>query len=107
MTAPSAVVLGPEPVFPPGVMDDFEGYGDDTALRAEYVQYNANTITLERAAVGGSVGSGDNAMRLAYDFANQSYTGVGRQVGADRSGNWDFSLWVDPDASGNRASPTR
>lgn len=102
VTVPSAVVLGPEPVFPPGVMDDFEGYGDDTALRAEYVQYNANTITLERAATGGSVGSGDNAMRLAYDFANQSYTGVGRQVGADWSGNWDFSLWVDPDASGNK-----
>jgi mannan endo-1,4-beta-mannosidase len=33
LTASSTVVLGARPVLAPGVVDDFEGYGDDAALR--------------------------------------------------------------------------
>lgn len=96
------VVLGPEPQLPRGVVDDFESYGDDEALRGAYVQNNANTISLERAGDGGSVGSGEQAMRLDYSFANQSYTGVGRQVDADWSGFWELEAWIDPDRSANK-----
>ncbi|WP_136519091.1 glycosyl hydrolase [Cellulomonas telluris] len=98
LTETSRVVLGPRPAFPPGVVDDFEGYGDDTALRAEYVTYGANTISLET----GSVGQGTKALRLDYDFATQTYTGVGKQLDGDWSDFNELTVWVDPDASGNR-----
>ena len=92
------VVLGARPTFGPGVVDDFEGYGDDTALRAEYVSYGANEITLET----GSVGGGAQALRLDYDFATQTYTGIGKQIGGDWSDLNELSLWYDPDGSDNR-----
>ncbi|MBM7502995.1 glycosyl hydrolase [Agromyces aurantiacus] len=101
-SVPVSVVVGPRPELPAGVVDDFEGYGDDTALRSEYVQFNANTIGLARSADGAAVGDGDQALRFDYSFATQSYTGVGRQVAGDWSPFWDFEAWVDPDASGNR-----
>ncbi|WP_456285838.1 hypothetical protein M1D46_13835 [Microbacterium sp. JZ70] len=98
LSATSHVVVGPRPELPLGVVDDFEGYGDDTALRSEYVQYQANEISLETASTGG----GEKALRLDYSFANQSYTGTGRQLSGDWSSFWDFQAWIDPDASGNR-----
>ncbi len=98
LTETSQVVLGPRPTFAPGVVDDFEGYGDDTALRAEYVQYGGNTITLETDAVG----EGTQALRLDYDFATQTYTGIGKQIDGDWSDFNELTLWVDPDASSNR-----
>lgn len=98
LTDDASVVLGPKPTFAPGVVDDFEGYGDDNALRAEYVQYNTNTLTLET----GSVGQGSKAMRVSYDFAAQEYTGVGKQIAGDWSGFGELSLWIDPDASNNK-----
>jgi len=92
------VVLGPKPVYGPGVVDDFEGYGDDNALRSEYSMYGTNTINLETA----SVGQGTQAMRFTYDFAAQEYTGVGKQISGDWSGFGGLSLWIDPDASNNK-----
>ncbi|WP_309066099.1 glycosyl hydrolase [Microbacterium sp.] len=97
----SAVILGERPVLAPGVVDDFEGYGDDSALRSEFVQYGANTMSLQRAA-DGAVGGGEKALRLDYSFATQSYTGIGRQLTADWSAFEEFQAWVDPDASGNK-----
>ncbi|MFC4139513.1 MULTISPECIES: glycosyl hydrolase [unclassified Microbacterium] len=98
VTEASSIVAGPRPELEPGVVDDFEGYGDDAALRSEYVQYGANTIGLEQ----GAVGDGTRALRLDYSFATQSYTGIGKQVSADWTGFWDFQAWVDPDASNNK-----
>lgn len=98
LSATSRVVVGPRPELPTGVVDDFEGYGDDTALRSEYVQYQANEISLETAATGG----GEKALRLDYSFASQSYTGTGRQIAGDWSSFGDFEAWIDPDASGNK-----
>lgn len=92
------VVLGPKPTFAAGVVDDFEGYGDDTALRAEYVTYGANTISLET----GSVGEGAKALRLDYDFATQTYTGLGKQITGDWSDFNELAIWVDPDGSNNK-----
>ena len=100
-SATSAVILGERPVLAPGVVDDFEGYGDDTALQSEFVQYGANTMSLQRAA-DGAVGGGDKALRLGYSFATQSYTGVGKQLSVDWSAFEEFEAWIDPDASGNK-----
>ncbi len=97
----TSVVLGPEPQLPNGVVDDFESYGDDAALRAEYVQYQANEISLV-SADDGAVGAGERAMRMSYSFDNQSYTGAGRQVEGDWSSFFDFEAWIDPDGSGNK-----
>ncbi|GAA5200009.1 glycosyl hydrolase [Microbacterium jejuense] len=101
-TRTSTVVTGERPQLAPGTVDDFEGYGDDTALRTEYTQIGANAIGLARAADGAAVGGGTQALRFDYSFATQSYTGVGKQVAADWSDFWDFQLWVDPDASNNK-----
>lgn len=97
----SRAVFGPRPVQAPGVVDDFEGYGDTDALLSEYVQYGANTISLENAA-NGSVGDGSRALRLDYSFATQSYTGIGTQVSGDWSNFWDFQAWIDADGSNNK-----
>jgi mannan endo-1,4-beta-mannosidase len=101
-TVASSVVLGPEPVLPPGVVDDFEGYGDQAALSNSWAPQNANTIELLHSADGDTVGGGEKALRMAYSFASQSYTGVGRQVSGDWSSFDDFEVWIDPDASGNK-----
>ncbi|MGY4645428.1 glycosyl hydrolase [Cellulomonas sp. URHB0016] len=97
LTDDASVVVGPRPTFPVGVVDDFEGYGDDAALRAEYVSHGANTLSLETGVHGG----GSKALRMDYDFASQTYTGLGKQVGADWSGLNELSLWVQPDGSNN------
>jgi mannan endo-1,4-beta-mannosidase len=98
----STVVLGPEPELPPGVVDDFEHYSDSAALRTNWVPNNANTLDLVRSADGGTVGGGEAALRMAYSFATQTYTGVGRRIEGDWSSFWDFEAWIDPDASGNK-----
>lgn len=97
-TQASSIIAGPRPVLPHGVVDDFDGYGDDDALRSEFVQYGANTISLERDVVG----AGSGALRFDYDFATQAYTGIGKQITADWSDLGAFELWLDPDASGNK-----
>jgi len=101
-TRTSTVVTGQRPQLAPGTVDDFEEYGDDTALRTEYTQIGANTIGLARTSDGAAVGGGAQALRLDYSFASQSYTGIGKQVTADWSGFWDFQAWIDPDASNNK-----
>ena len=95
LTESSSVVLGPRPTFGPGVVDDFEGYGDDTALRAEFVSYGANTLSLD-------TGGPSQALRMDYDFATQTYTGFGKQISGDWSSFNELALRVDPDGSGNR-----
>ncbi|MBS1905203.1 MAG: S-layer homology domain-containing protein [Actinobacteria bacterium] len=101
-TAHAAVVVGPAPVMAPGEVDTFEGYGDDTALRSAYVQYNSNTISLLHASAATPVGDGEQALKLDYSFASQSYTGFGRQLSADWSSFWDFQAWIHPDGSNNK-----
>lgn len=95
LTDSASVVLGPRPTFGPGIVDNYEGYGDDTALRAEYVSYGANTLSLDSS--GPSQG-----LRMDYDFATQTYTGFGRQISGDWSAFNELSLRVDPDGSGNK-----
>ncbi|MGN7860431.1 glycosyl hydrolase [Microbacterium sp. 22303] len=101
LTTPSSVVVGAAPVMAPGEVDDFEGYGDDAALRSAYVQYNANTISLAQSPAT-AVGDGSKALKLDYSFASQSYTGFGKQLSGDWSNFWDFQAWVHPDGSSNK-----
>lgn len=101
-SAESLVILGPEPTLAPGVVDDFENYADETALGRTWVPQNVNKLELVRTDSGGVVGSGDSAMRMAYSFSSQSYTGIGRQIQADWSPFGDFTAWIDPDGSNNK-----
>ena len=98
LTDDAQVILGPKPVLPAGFVDNFEGYGDNTALRAEYQPVQSNTISLET----GSVGEGNQAMRIDYSFVGQDYTGVTKQISGDWSGFGELSLWIDPDATNNK-----
>ena len=95
LTDSVSVVLGPRPTFGPGVVDDYEGYGDNTALRAEYVSYGANTLSLDTSGPS-------KALRMDYDFATQTYTGFGKQISGDWSSFNELALWVKPDGSGNK-----
>jgi len=98
LTDSTSVVLGERPVYAAGVLDTFEGYGDNTALAAEYSQVGNNTISLETT----SVGEGSKAMRVDYDFALQEYTGVVKPVTGDWSSFEDLTLWVKPDGTNNK-----
>ncbi|MFJ8546432.1 glycosyl hydrolase [Streptomyces sp. NPDC093586] len=95
LTADHRVVLGEKPPPAPGVVDDFEGHVDDTALRAEYSPYGTNTISLSRDPVG----NGEKALRFDYDFAFQNYTGIGKRIEGDWSAFDSLSLWLEPDGS--------
>ncbi|MGK5501224.1 glycosyl hydrolase [Streptomyces sp. URMC 125] len=92
------ILLGAKPPLPPGVVDDFEGHADDTALRAEYSPYGTNTISLSADPKG----SGEKALRFDYDFSHQTYTGIGKRIEGDWSAYDAFSLWLKPDGSGHK-----
>lgn len=95
MSVDGGVVLGDTPVLPLGVVDDFEGYGDDGALQAEY---GVDTLVLSTKIKG----SGTNAAQFRYDFTNQDYTGFGKSVSGDWSGFKVMSLWLKPDGSNQK-----
>ncbi|MGN8026317.1 glycosyl hydrolase [Microbacterium sp. 22242] len=101
-TTHSTAVVGAAPVRAPGEVDDFEGYGDDAALRSAYVQYNSNTISLVHASATTPVGDGTQALKFDYSFASQSYTGFGTQLTADWSPFSDFQAWIHPDGSNDK-----
>ncbi|WP_313662852.1 glycosyl hydrolase [Cellulosimicrobium cellulans] len=96
------VLVGPEPERARGVVDDFETYANSTALSRNWVPQNLNTTELLRADEGERVGAGAAAMRIAYSFESQTYTGVGRQVEDDWSAFTNLQAWINPDGSGNK-----
>lgn len=102
LTATASVILGAPAVLAPGVIDDFEGYGDDTALRAAYTINNgaADSISLD-ASPGGS---GVKAVRFAYDFVGEGgYLGFGKSFAAtDWSAFDSLSAILAPDGSGQK-----
>lgn len=95
LTVTNRVMLGAKPPLPPGVVDDFEGHVDDTALRAEYSTYGTNTISLTPR-------EGSQALSFAYDFTAQTYTGIGKRLTGDWSTYDRLSLWLRPDGSNHR-----
>ncbi|MFD1146645.1 glycosyl hydrolase [Saccharothrix hoggarensis] len=92
LTATNRVILGAKPPLAPGVVDDFEGHVDDTALAAEYSPYGSNRISL-------AAENGGKALKFDYDFSFQTYTGVGKRVEGDWSGYTGLSFWLKPDGS--------
>ena len=74
--ASSAVVLGAAPTLPNGVVDTFEGYGDNAALRAAYTFNNTTSADLTLAPDVAS--QGRQGVRFAYDFSAKEYQGFGR-----------------------------
>lgn len=95
LVAEADVILGDRPARAPGSVDDFEGYGDDIALNAEYVRYGYNELSLSTDVPG----SGTQALEFAYDFSDQKYTGFGTSFSADWSNFDALNLWLRPDGS--------
>ncbi len=76
MTATSNVILGAAPTMPNGVVDTFEGYGDNAALQGAYTFNNTTSsdLTLDTSAAS----EGKNGAAFAYDFSARDYQGFGR-----------------------------
>lgn len=101
LSADVSLILGAAPELPVGTVDDFEGYGDDVALRAAYTVTNATSSALTLAEHGDG-----NAARLSYDFpaSRTGYLGFGKSYAPTQnwSGFGQLDVWVDPDASGHK-----
>lgn len=99
LTATSNVVLGSAPTFANGVVDDFEGYGDNAALQAAYSYNNASPsdLTLDPTAAS----QGKQGARFAYDFTTRDYGGFGKNFASteDWSGFTAVHLHLVPDGS--------
>ncbi|MEO7587483.1 MAG: glycosyl hydrolase, partial [Arachnia sp.] len=100
MEAVASIVLGSTPELPVGTIDDFEGYGDDNALRAAYSFNN----TPSSALTLGAGAAGSQGVGYAYDFTAQEYQGFGKVLGSGQ--DWSafnrFNLWLDPDGSNQK-----
>ncbi|WP_165069236.1 glycosyl hydrolase [Marisediminicola senii] len=100
--ASSEVILGGAPLFPVGVIDDFEGYGSDAALRAAYAFNNdaADLIALSTDVVG----TGSKAVAFDYEFGPRDYAGFGKAFdGAqDWTGFNQLNAWLAPGGSNQK-----
>jgi mannan endo-1,4-beta-mannosidase len=95
LTTTNRVILGEKPPVGPGVVDDFEGHVDDTALAAEYSPYGTNRISL-------AAENGGRALKFDYDFGFQTYTGIGKRISGDWSAYTGLSFWLRPDGSNHK-----
>lgn len=101
LSTSASLILGAQPVLPVGVVDDFEGYGDDVALRSAYTVANATSDAISLADHGAG-----NAVRLSYDYpaSRTGYLGFGKSYAPTQ--NWSgfgrLDAWIDPDASGHK-----
>lgn len=89
---------------PNGLVDDFEGYGDDAALQATYSYNHASAadITLDKDARVASQGT--YGVRFAYDFSAEEYGGFGRAFAPaqDWSGLATLDAHLAPDGSNQK-----
>ncbi|WP_158600673.1 glycosyl hydrolase [Tessaracoccus antarcticus] len=97
----SSIVLGAAPELPVGVIDDFEGYGDDAALQAAFAFNNVPATSL-------TLGVGESASKgaiFSYDFSARDYQGFGKVLtggGQDWSAFTRMNMWLDPDGSNQK-----
>lgn len=105
LDATSDVILGEPAVLPNGVVDDFEGYGDDASLQSAYAYNNAAASDLSLAADASQPGvAGTSGARFAYDFTARDYGGFGRSFtpAQDWSGFTELDAWLTPDGSNQK-----
>jgi mannan endo-1,4-beta-mannosidase len=105
LNATSNVILGEAAILPNGVVDDFEGYGDDASLRAAYAYNNAAASDLSLATNTSQPGvTGKSGARFAYDFTARDYGGFGRSFtpAQDWSGFTEMDAWLTPDGSSQK-----
>ncbi len=102
MTATSAVILGAAPTLPNGVVDTFEGYGDNAALQGAYTFNNTTSSDLTLDTTHAS--EGRNGASFAYDFSARDYQGFGRVFtpAQDWSGFDQLQAHLLPDGSNQK-----
>ncbi len=101
-TAESTVILGEPAELPLGVVDDFETYSDDAALRSAYAYNNATASDL--SLTDAVSGSGTYGAEFAYDFTARTYGGFGKvfPTAQDWSGFNQINAWLDPDGGNQK-----
>lgn len=83
----------PEPAGA-GVVDDFEGYADDAALRSGWTRAGASTLSLSTA----NKASGTYGAAFPIDLTDgATFEEFQRAINADWSAYDQLSLWVQPD----------
>ncbi len=102
MKTTSNVILGAAPILPNGVVDTFEGYGDNAALQGAYTFNNTTAADLTLAADVAS--QGRQGVRFAYDFSARDYQGFGRAFtpAQDWSGFDQLDAHLVPDGSNQK-----
>lgn len=100
LTASSSFLVGDAPELEPGVIDDFETYASDAALRSAYAVENTAPTTFSLADVDG----GSRALQIEYALGVGSYLGFTKAYATAQnwSGSSELRLWLDPDASGQK-----
>ncbi|MGX5697935.1 glycosyl hydrolase [Agromyces soli] len=100
LTSDSSIILGTAPELAPGVVDDFESYSSDAALRAAYTAENTAPTTFSLSEVDGR----SRALRIDYALPVGGYLGFSKAYPTPQ--NWsadsELHLWLDPDASGQK-----
>ncbi len=101
-SADSDVILGEAPTLANGVVDTFEGYSDNAALRAAYTYNNASASDLTLSKPDASQGT--YGVRFAYDFSAREYGGFGRifPSSQDWSGFSELDAHLVPDGSNQK-----
>ncbi|MDN5766823.1 MAG: hypothetical protein L0H78_13515 [Humibacillus sp.] len=102
MTTAANVILGAAPTLANGVVDTFEGYGDNAALQGAYTFNNTTSsdLTLDTSAAS----EGKNGVSFAYDFSAKDYQGFGRAFtpAQDWSGFDQIQAHLVPDGSNQK-----
>lgn len=100
LSGDAGLILGAAPELAPGVIDDFETYTGDAALRAAYTAENTAPTTFSLSEVA----ERSTALRIDYALAVGGYLGFGKAYPTAQ--NWsadsELRLWLDPDASGQK-----
>lgn len=73
MVRNSPLVEFPSPSPMRALIDDFEGYADDAAVRSFYAYQNSPAATVTTAAIQTPAPQGSKALKLAVDFAAGQY----------------------------------
>lgn len=63
----------PPPAAPRTLIDDFEGYADDAALRSFYSYMNSPAALVTTATLASPAAQGTKALKLAIDFVDGQY----------------------------------